>query len=274
MIDTHVHLFPDDVIWRFKVWIERKHKFETKMGLDWRSAMDKLKEMGIKEFFNLTHSITPEMTKELLDWQIEMKKKFNCIAFSGFHPDNDIELLYDIFDKGIDGLKLHPAVQRFKPNSKEALRIYEVLDELKKPLYIHAGYFPDNAFEFSSPEQFSELANNYDFPVIIAHMIVGRTKAICDLFDSRKNIYSDTSNALVKLEIFDSRIKENVRFFCEDVVEVIESYPDRILYGSEIPIVWWEPEETLRNLKENFDEKIVRMITEKNPKNFINRYIR
>ncbi len=274
MIDSHVHLFPDEIIWRFQVWIEKKHKFSTKMKLDWRSALGKLRNMGVEKFFNLTHSITPEMTKKLFEWQLSLKQKLDCIVFAGFHPKNDVELLYHMFERGIDGIKLHPSVQGFKPNSEEALRIYEVLDELRKPLYIHAGYFPDNAFDFSSPKLYEELVYNYSFPVIIAHIMVGRSKSICDFFDVRKNIYSDTSNALVKLEIFDSKINEKVKFFCEEVVEVIESYPDRIFYGSEIPIVWWEPEETLKNLKENFDEKIVRMVVQENPKNFISRYVR
>jgi len=274
MIDTHVHLYPDDVVWRFYVWIEKKHKFNPGMKIEWKEALKKLKTMGVEIFFNLTHSITPEMTAKLVEWNLYLKERYNCIVFAGFHPLNDITLLYEMFERGIDGLKLHPSVQKFKPNSKEAMEIYEVLEELKKPLYIHTGYFPDNAFEYSSPEMFEELVYNYSFPVILAHMIVGRTKRLREYLDARKNIFTDTSNALVKMEIFDEMINEKIKFFCEDVVEIVLDYPERILYGSEIPILWWRPDETLSTLKEHFDEKIVEMITEENPKNFINRYLK
>lgn len=154
------------------------------------------------------------------------------------------------------------------------MEIYEVLDELKKPLYIHTGYFPDNAFEYSSPEMFEDLIYNYSFPLILAHMIVGRTKRSKDFLDARKNIFTDTSNALVRMEIFDEKINERIRFFCEDVVEIVEEYPERVLYGSKIPIILWKPEETLNTLRENFDERMVEMITVRNPKNFINRYLK
>lgn len=52
MIDTHVHLYPDDVIWRFYVWIEKKHKFTPGMRIEWKEALKKLREMGVDSFFN------------------------------------------------------------------------------------------------------------------------------------------------------------------------------------------------------------------------------
>ncbi len=278
MIDTHVHLFPDDVVWRFYVWVERKHSFSPGMRMEWRHALEKLREMGVSEFFNLTHAITPEMTLKLAEWQVELKKRLEgegvrCYTFTGFHPENDTSLLYRIFEMDIDGLKLHPSVQKFYPNSRKALEIYEVLEELKKPLYIHTGYFPDNAYEFSSPEYYEELIYSFSFPVILAHMIVGKTESVADFFDARSNVYADTSNAFVRIEFTDPVSGERIRFFTDEVLEVVREYPDRILYGSEIPIVWWRPEETIESMRANLDSELVQRISVDNPKKFINRWL-
>ena len=67
---------------------------------------------------------------------------------------------------------------------------------------------------------------------------------------------------------------EKIVWYCEDVKRIIEEFPDRVLYGSEIPLVWWEPEETLLNLLNlDVDEKIKERVLYKNAERFIERYL-
>lgn len=276
MIDAHVHLFPDEIVWRFYAWIEKKHKLKVVMPIEWEKALEILKNMGVKQIFNLTHAITPEYSKMLNKWQGELKKKFRFITFGAFHPDNNEELLIEAFkQKWIDGLKLHPPVQKFRPDSKEALKIYDLLEELKKPLYIHTGWFPDNGFQYSSPEMYESLIYNYSFPVILAHMMLGKTKEIRKFLDERRNVYTETSNTLINLETINPITGAKVKWLTDDVIKLIEDYPNRILYGSEIPLIWWKPEETLENIRKlNIDEKIKEKILWKNAVEFIEKYIK
>ena len=65
MIDAHVHLFPDEMVWRFYAWIEKKHELKVIIPIKWEKALEILKNMGIKQVFNLTHAITPEYSKML-----------------------------------------------------------------------------------------------------------------------------------------------------------------------------------------------------------------
>ncbi|MHA1832618.1 MAG: amidohydrolase family protein [Candidatus Baldrarchaeia archaeon] len=276
MIDAHVHLFPDDVVWRFYAWIEKKHKLKVVMPIEWEKALNVLKNMGVKQIFNLTHAITPEYSEKLNRWQGELKKKYGFITFGAFHPENSEELLIKAFEnKWIDGLKLHPPVQKFRPDSKEALKIYDLLEELKKPLYIHTGWFPDNGFQYSDPKMYEPLIYNYNIPVILAHMMLGKPKELRKFLDARKNIYTETSNALIDITVIDPVTGEKVKWLSEEVVNLIEDYPNRILYGSEIPLVWWKPEKTLKNLlKLNVDEKIKEKILWKNAAEFIEKHIK
>ncbi|MEX2703405.1 MAG: amidohydrolase family protein [Candidatus Baldrarchaeota archaeon] len=276
MIDAHVHLFPDDIVWRFYAWIEKKHKLKAVMPIEWKKALNVLKNMGVKQIFNLTHAITPEYSEKLNRWQGELKKKYGFITFGAFHPENSEELLIKAFEnKWIDGLKLHPPVQKFRPDSKEALKIYDLLEELKKPLYIHTGWFPDNGFQYSDPKMYEPLIYNYNIPVILAHMMLGKPKELRKFLDARKNVYTETSNALIDITVIDPVTGEKVKWLSEEVVNLIEDYPNRILYGSEIPLVWWKPEKTLKNLlKLNVDEKIKEKILWKNAAEFIEKHIK
>lgn len=273
IIDVHVHLYPNDIVPRFYAWIEKKHKLKAKMPIEWDKTLERLNKMGVSNVFNLTHAIIPEYTQMLNEWQGFLKEKYGFITFGAFHPENDDELLIEAFEKGwIDGLKLHPPVQKFKPNSKEALRIYELLEELKKPLLIHSGWFPDNSFEYADAGMYDELIFNYSFPVILAHMLLGKTKEIEVYLDARRNIFTETSNALVEMEVIENGKK--ILWYCEDVKRIIEEFSDRVLYGSEIPLVWWEPEETLFNLlKLDIDDKIKEKVLYKNAERFIERYL-
>ena len=75
--------------------------------------------------------------------------------------------------------------------------------------------------------------------------------------------------------IRDSVTGEKVKWFSEEVVNLIKDYPNRVLYGSEIPLVWWKPEKTLKTLLElNIDEKIKERILWKNAMEFIKKYVR
>ncbi len=274
IIDTHVHLYPNEIVPRFYAWIEKKHKLKAKMPIEWEKALEMLREMGVNTIFNLTHAIIPEHTQILNKWQGLLKENYKFITFGAFHPENDDKLLIEAFERGwIDGLKLHPPVQKFKPNSKEALRIYELLEELNKPLLIHSGWFPDNSFEYADTGMYDELIFNYSFPVILAHMFLGKTKEIERYLDARKNVFTETSNALVKMEVFDKG--EKIVWYCDDVKRIIEEFPNRVFYGSEIPLVWWDPKETLLNLlKLDVDDKIKEMILYKNAEKFIEKYLR
>ena len=276
MIDVHVHLFPDDVVWRFYAWIEKKHKLKVVMPMEWEKALNVLKNMGVKQIFNLTHAITPEYSEKLNRWQGELKEKYGFITFGAFHPENSEELLIKAFEnKWIDGLKLHPPVQKFRPDSKEALKIYDLLEELKRPLYIHTGWFPDNGFQYSDPKMYEPLIYNYNIPVILAHMMLGKPKELRRFLDARENVYTETSNALIDITVIDPVTGEKVKWLSEEVVNLIEDYPNRILYGSEIPLVWWKPEKTLKNLlKLNVDEKIKEKILWKNAAEFIEKHIK
>ena len=106
-------------------------------------------------------------------------------------------------------------------------------------------------------------------------MMLGKPKELRKFLDARENVYTETSNALIDITVIDPVTGEKVKWLSEEVVNLIEDYPNRILYGSEIPLVWWKPEKTLENLlKLNVDEKIKEKILWKNSAEFIEKHIK
>ena len=272
MIDAHVHLYPKDCSWRFYTWIEKKHRQKTTMPIEWDLALKKLDEMGVENLFNLTHAIVPDLTERLNEWQIQLKRRYGFIVFGAFHPKNDPRLLEEAFEGGIDGLKLHPAVQGFRPDSPEALKIYDLLEELKKPLCIHTGWFPDNGFLFSSPEQFEPLIYDYTFPVILAHLFHGKIESVRKFFDARKNVYGDASNVMVDFT-FRDKTGKIMEWRSRDAIPIIEEYSDRVMYGSEIPLIWWRAEQVYDNLIKYFDDRLCKKLLNENAAHFVRRHL-
>ncbi|MHA1582266.1 MAG: hypothetical protein ACTSYM_07240 [Candidatus Baldrarchaeia archaeon] len=55
------------------------------MPIEWQKALNVLKNMGVKQIFNLTHAIIPKYSEKLNRWQGELKKKYGFITFGAFH---------------------------------------------------------------------------------------------------------------------------------------------------------------------------------------------
>ncbi|MHB8566491.1 MAG: amidohydrolase family protein [Nitrososphaerales archaeon] len=124
-----------------------------------------------------------------------------------------------ISEWGFKGIKLHPLVHAFLPNSEI---VYPIMDEARKskvPVLIHSGHAP-----FSLPWSIGELAENYrDVTIVMLHMGHGHGVYIEAAINTAKrfdNIYLETSGMPMH-----TKIKEAVEILGEN----------RVMYGSDIP---------------------------------------
>lgn len=274
IIDAHVHLLPDNFNSRMRIWLERRLGVTIPLRMDAPSTYLLLREMGVEYIFNLTHAIEPGNTEPLNRWQASLKERYgNIVAFGAFHPETDPSNLYDIFrDFDLDGLKLHPGVQRFHPDSRRALEIYDVLEDLDKPLLIHSGHFIDSGYKYTHPHYYESLVESYTFPVILAHSCYEYFTYLEKFLDIRSNIYADCSLVMIKEEIISSTLGRSVKYYPPSK-EIFENFQDRILYGSETPITWWDPTITIKNvLGLNVDEHVKRKILYENARRFMEKY--
>ncbi len=92
--------------------------------------------------------------------------------------------------------------------------------------------------------------------------------------DQRSNVYVDCSLVMIKKEIYSEVLRRNVKYY-PPTNDFLERYSDKILYGSEIPIVAWDPYSPLKNLsKLEISEKAKNKILFRNAEKFIKHFIK
>lgn len=82
-----------------------------------------------------------DITSTWLDAVAAAGAEERLVVFGSVHPRRDgaADQLRALHRAGIQGIKLHPTMQRFHPDDPEAMALYEVCEELGLPVFFHAG---------------------------------------------------------------------------------------------------------------------------------------
>jgi len=109
----------------------------------------------------------------------------------------------------LEGLKLHPMVECFRPDHPFFAKFFQKVAELNLPILFHTG---DG---FSSPGLAMKIAKRHPkLPIILGHLREGCVSVLREA----KNVYVETSGTIPE--------------FIEMSVDVDE---DRVLFGSDVP---------------------------------------
>ena len=202
-------------------------------------------EDEIKQFFQGLIAYYPELkssNQEIADLVKRNPDKF--IGFGSVNPNKDEdyveEKLEEISTLGFKGIKMLPTLQLFSPiENKNFERICEYCEENKKVLLYHTGCDPGpweipEISEDANPKHLKPILERYNPVIVLAH--TGSYSAhkpgiwFDEAFDLGKNfdnVYFDS--AAVSSFIYSERILKRIR---EEVGL------DRLLYGSDYPVVW------------------------------------
>lgn len=176
VIDTHTHIFPDEVAKKAipNLLLAAQGTLKAHTEGTQKSLLESMERSGVDYSVVLTIATSPDQGKGILKWIKNASKTTNKLIFFGsVHPqDSDYkELLNKISGEGLKGLKFHPQYQNYPVDSKEVYPIYE--EALKKGLilHFHAGFdigFPRS--DYASAQRFRNLLT--DFPqmnAVLAH---------------------------------------------------------------------------------------------------------
>jgi len=110
---------------------------------------------------------------------------------------------------GLAGLKLHPAVECFRPDHPFFDKLFRKTNKLNLPIFFHSGE------GFSSPGLILKIAKKYPkLPIILGHLKESAINALKEC----ENIYLETSGTL------------------PDFIELsVDMDEDKILFGSDVP---------------------------------------
>jgi hypothetical protein len=180
---------------------------------------------------------TYEVAKALNQHVGSIAKTFpdRLIAFAGIdprRPEAPDLLKHCLEEYGMKGLKFHPD-HGYYPNSPEAYRMLEILQQHRGILLTHTGPGapPDKAGKYAHPLLLDEVAVDFpDVTIIAAHMGQYWWRDWAGSAYYLPNLFGD----LAEWQIV---AKRNFKLFCTELRQVIDICgKEKILFGSDGPI--------------------------------------
>ncbi|MBX6377856.1 MAG: amidohydrolase [Clostridia bacterium] len=245
VVDAHVHLFPDR-LWRaIDAWFVRYGWELVHRGWDTEALVRYTLGRGLAGAFVLVYAHKPGMSRELNTWLAELTR--SQPGFHGFatvHPDDEDlrgEAARCLDQLGLAGFKFQLGVQRFRADDPRVFPVYEVLEARGRPVVIHAGLDP------YGPEYGDVLGARYLGPVlarfprlrvVVPHLGLPELDAFLELAARYPGLYLD-------LAAIDN---PRVHTPWERLREVLITFQDRILFGTDFPIRETPPDHLLERL--------------------------
>jgi predicted TIM-barrel fold metal-dependent hydrolase len=213
--------------------------------LDFRTSRSMPIEDEIRRFFQELINYYPELKSS--NQEIAYMVKRNPDKFIGFgsvNPNKDVEYveakLNEISSLGLKGIKMLPTLQLFSPiENKNFERICEYCEKNRKVLLYHTGCDPGlweipELSEDANPKHLKSVLESHAPTIVLAHF--GSYSAhipgiwfeeAIELGRNFDNVYFDSAavSGFVYSEKNLKRIRDEVGF-------------DRLLYGSDYPVVW------------------------------------
>lgn len=144
LTDFHTHIFPDKMADKTIKLLEsnikeeyRPHKAELRGTLD--ALKQSMRENNVDISLVLPIATNVKQSTTINNFAASINGIDGIYSLGSLHPmQSDWEsVLYDIKEKGLKGIKLHPEYQQFYIDSKESIQILKKCEELE-PYFIRA----------------------------------------------------------------------------------------------------------------------------------------
>lgn len=147
-------------------------------------------------------------------------------------PEENVDHLREMADRGARGIKLHPVVQRFEPNDPRMHPIYATCEEMGLAVLSHTGSAKGGK-RFAEPGAFADVCR--EFPrmiVVLAHLGGGSWQQTVDLGRAFPQVGFDLC------EIIEWTGAPNAPT-AEDLARMIADIgPERVMLGTDFP--WYD----------------------------------
>lgn len=171
IIDTHTHVFPDDIAKRALAKLEELARFRIHPCDDGTLAalLKDMNENGIDK--SVVCPIATKPTESFFDGILRQAKSFasgeqgkeareRIIHLASVHPDDEkrFDHLKEVAEAGIKGVKLHPFYQPLVLDSDKMLEYFRCCRDLNRCVVVHCGFdvgFP--ADPIAGPERISRV---------------------------------------------------------------------------------------------------------------------
>lgn len=235
IIDFHTHIFPDKIAERAIGVLERN--LEKIQGIQQHAVIPatigalresmRSNHIDISVVMPIATSVT--QSASINSFAASINGTDGIISFGSLHPMQEDweETLYDIKEKGLPGVKLHPEYQQFYIDSPQSVRILKKCEELGLLVTLHAGY--DGGIRppvHCMPDRLSRVLDTVSGEnIIAAHLGGWRAWDDVEKYLVGTPIYLDTSYIIAEIPR-------------EQLLRIFENHGyDKILFGTDSP---WE----------------------------------
>ena len=250
IIDIHAHVFPDPIASKASKSIREFYDLKMDEGGTVGRLLELDREAGVGHSCIHSVAVTPHSIDSINRFISKSAAEHaDCLTgYGSIHPgrENIPELVEEVKQMGLKGLKIHPDMQKFALDSPEAMNMFAAI-EGKLPIIIHTG---DCRFEYSRPWQMKKVLDAFPKLICVCAHLGGWSEweEAWKILAGYENVYVDTSSSLYAMTPEEGR-------------RIIRRYSrDRVLFGTDYPM--WDPrEETERfrrlKLTEAEEEKIL-----------------
>ncbi|MEF8875057.1 MAG: amidohydrolase family protein [Candidatus Thermoplasmatota archaeon] len=223
ILDAHVHLGPSD---EWLPYVEPSVETDT--------VIESMERHGVKKAVVFPNPCVGDRYPETNDYIAEAVEEYHdrLIGFGRVDPRRGDEAVSEVercVNIGLDGIKLHPFVETFRPDHPNFEELFDVIYENELVLLPHTGS------NFSSAGFWnSVLEDRADLNLILGHLNEGCISVVED----HENVFVDTSGTRV--------------YMLEHAVKKI---PDRIVFGSDYPYLNYEVQKTVIKAADITDEQ-------------------
>lgn len=245
--DAHVHLFPDrvfDALWR---WFDN-FAWEVRHRMYSEKIIEFLTSRGIRHMVALHYSHVPDMARSLNTYMAEVGRAHPQVVplatvLPG-EPDAKEILREALGALGLRGVKIHCHVQQIGPADPRMEPVYQACEEARVPLVIHAGREPALSGYGKDPRSLcgadqveGVLRRHPRLAMVVPHMGADEFEAYGRLLGQYENLCLDTTMT------FYEGLGDAAPF------DLLEKFPDRIMYGSDFP-----------NIPHDWDHELTRLL--------------
>lgn len=146
IIDFHTHIFPSKIAEKTIEILEENIKKQgvgetATIGATLNDLKQSMHKNDIDISVVLPIATNTHQSTSINTFAQAINNTDGILSFGSLHPmQSDWEsVLYDIKEKGLRGIKLHPEYQQFYIDSKESIRILQKCDELDLITVLHSG---------------------------------------------------------------------------------------------------------------------------------------
>lgn len=249
VIDAHVHLFPDRWFAAIYRWFDR-HGWPIRYRLSAREVIAFLRARGVRRIVGLCYAHRPGMARELNRYMAELARDPAVTGLGTVLPGEPdaTAILEEAFALGLRGVKLHCHVQCFAPDAPEVAPIFELCAARGLPAVVHAGREPNSPALRCDPDALCSvdriaavLAAHPRLRLCVPHLGCADYHAYARLLERHDNLWVDTAMILAGYLPDDGSAPDAVR-------HLLAVRRDRVMYGTDFPIVPYAWDRELRRL--------------------------